>query len=236
MPDRPKENVANIKEQAATLAQAIIEQAANRAMDGAGKAREVATGAKGRVRRAPQVTEEVVPSVRDVALQAAAAALDLWQAARERAEGLSESAGQAFGEPASNVVGQAEKRAREAASIVADRADEVTGRAKAVTRSVAGRAEGMTERAKGRGKDVAQRADEVTDRAKDASRHAAEATVETSKDTGAALLWTAAAAGIVFYALLDKDRREQVLQTLDSVVHQIREIIRDFQGYDEEFV
>jgi hypothetical protein len=236
MANRPKENVANIKEQATTLAQAIIEQAANRAMDGAGKARDITSGARGRVRRAPQVTEDVVPSVRDVALQAAAAALDLWQAARERAEGLAGSAEQAIGEPASNVVGQAEKRAREAASIVADRADEMTGRAKAVSRTVAGRAEGVTERAKGAGKDVAHRADEVTDRAKDASKHVAEVTVETSKDSGAALLWTAAAAGIVFYALLDKDRREQVLNALDSVIRQAREMIRDFQGYDEEFV
>ena len=49
------------------------------------------------------------------------------------------------------------------------------------------------------------------------------------------MLWTAAAAGIVFYALLDKHRREQVLRVLDSVVGEAKEIIRDFQGYDEEF-
>jgi hypothetical protein len=218
------------------LAQAIIEQAANRAMNGAGKAKDVAAESKRRVKRAPKATEELAPSVREVALQAAAAALDLWQAARDRAEGFAGSAEHTISEQGSHAKEQAEKRAREAASIVAERADEVTGLAREVTRTVAGRAEELGERAKGVKKDVAHIADDVTGRAKDASKHAAEATVDTSKDTGAALFWTAAAAGLVFYALLDKDRRDQVLKVADAVVHQAREIIRDFQGYDEEFI
>jgi hypothetical protein len=82
---------------------------------------------------------------------------------------------------------------------------------------------------------VAHKDEGVGGKAKDVSAHAAEATVATSKDTGAALLWGGAAAAVIFYVILSEERREQVLRTADTVVKQTRELIRDFQGYDEEF-
>jgi hypothetical protein len=49
------------------------------------------------------------------------------------------------------------------------------------------------------------------------------------------LLWAGAAAAIVFYALLDQERRQQFLRTAETVVTQVGELIKDFQGYDDEF-
>lgn len=41
--------------------------------------------------------------------------------------------------------------------------------------------------------------------------------------------------GLVVYYLRDEERRQQFMNTAQSVAEQGREIIRDFQGYDEEF-
>ncbi len=41
--------------------------------------------------------------------------------------------------------------------------------------------------------------------------------------------------GLVVYYLRDEERRQKFLNTAQSVAEQGREIIRDFQGYDEEF-
>ena len=198
MTDRTSEAVQLVRDQAANLAQAIVEQAANRAVSGAERARGVAHNAKERV--PSKVGDDLVPSVREVALQAAAAALELWQAARERAEDVVDLAEHEVKDPALHAVEEAEQKAKKAASAVVHRADDVSEKAKLVTKS------------------------------------AAETTVSTGKDTVATLVWSAAAAGIVYYVLMDKDRREQVLKTLDAIVVQTREIVRDFRGYDEEFV
>jgi ribosome recycling factor len=45
----------------------------------------------------------------------------------------------------------------------------------------------------------------------------------------------AAIIGLVVYYLKDEERRQQFLNTAQSIAEQGREIIRDFQGYDEEF-
>jgi hypothetical protein len=229
------ETLQEVKDQAVTLAQAIIEQAADHAVYGADRAREAAGGAKGRLRRAPKTAEGLAPTVRDVALQAAAAAIELWQAGKERAGDLAESAEQVITESA----GPVEQKARGAAAQVVHRADEATDRAteraREVGQSVAQQAGNVAEKAKTGGKSIAEHADAVTSRAKDATKSAADATVSTSKDTAATLFWMTAAAGIVFYALLDQKRREQVLRAANSIATQVREVVRDIQGYDEDF-
>jgi hypothetical protein len=203
MQEQATETVHAVREQAAALAKEIADQAAAKAVTGAARAREVgstlAAETTSRVRDVEQkVGEEVVPTLREIALQAASVALDLWQTAREKAGEMADAA-QSETAGASHVVGVAEKRAREATSAVIERVEEAGGRAK------------------------------------EASTHAAEATVATGKDTGAALLWGSAAVAVIFYAILSRERREQVLRALDGLFKQAREIIRDFQGYDEEF-
>ncbi len=45
----------------------------------------------------------------------------------------------------------------------------------------------------------------------------------------------AALGGLLFYLFQDEERLKKVTETAQSVVEQGREIVRDFQGYDEEF-
>lgn len=87
----------------------------------------------------------------------------------------------------------------------------------------------------GRAEEVVERAGSAAARAGEASKHAKEVTVSTSKDATAALLWAGAAVALVYYVLLDEERRRQLLSTAKTAFGQIRELVRDFQGYDEEF-
>lgn len=205
--DKTAEAVHKLGEQATALAQSLADQAATSATAGAERAKEAgATIAASAKDHAPhvsgvshKVTDDVVPALKDVATQAAALALDLWQATRERAAEAAEMAHHDLAPHAAGVVGAAEKRASEATAAVKERSEEVVSRTK------------------------------------EASKHAAHATVDTGKETGALLFWAGAAAGLVLFAMMGKERRDQVLKAAESSIVQIREIMRDFQGYDEEF-
>ncbi len=200
-------NVSRIGDQITPAALSVAGQVSSAASTGAERAKEagslIASTAKERVPEMSQrVTSEVVPSLRDLAVQAASTALDLWDTTRERAAEAAEIV-QADLRPqavhAAQAVAASSVKAKEASTVVTGKAGEVGGRAKAV------------------------------------SRQAADATVETGRDTGAMLFWGAAAGSLIYYALLGPEERERVTSAVQSVTGQVRELIKDFQGYDEEF-
>ncbi|CAA9543787.1 MAG: hypothetical protein AVDCRST_MAG73-2204 [uncultured Thermomicrobiales bacterium] len=88
--DAAQRAVGSPASSAQSTAQSIVTMAAERAVAAAERAKDagVAVGETAKV-RAPQlghkIEDEVVPSVREIALNAAVAALDLWDAAQERA-------------------------------------------------------------------------------------------------------------------------------------------------------
>jgi hypothetical protein len=178
-----------VAEQAAPAMHTLSTQVQDLAAVGGTKARDVST----------RVNEEVLPTLRDVALNAASAAVELWEAARERAQ-------------------EAAKEAQHEVRPVAKHG------------LTAG-----TEKAKDARHLVVAKVSDRTLHAKDATRHAADATVSTTRDAGAAILWGAAAAGIIYYGIMDKDRREQAMKTINGMIGGTRELIRDVRGYDAQF-
>jgi hypothetical protein len=235
---RAGDAVNTVKEQAAR-AREIAELAAERVLSGAERARgassSIASDTSSRAKDVSQkVSDDVVPTLREVAFQAASAALELWQVAREKAVEAATAAQNEVGN-ASHLMSAAEKRARDASELLASRFEDVGGRAGEASHLVAERVADVGRSAKDATSAVAHRVEGAGENAKDASAHAAEVTVATSKDTGATILWGGAAAAIIFYVILNEERREQVLHIADTLVKQSRELIRDFQGYDEEF-
>ncbi len=212
-----KKDVKRAGSDSAATIQGIVAHAVASALAGAGRAREsgahLADDARDRmpqwnrtaekagsdmvasIRR--KVEDDVVPSLRDVALQAASLATEMWQSARER---VSDNV------PVESVT----QRAAKAVGIGGDRA-------------------------KGASSTVSDKAGEIRDRAKDASRRTAGATVHTTKDSGALLFWAGAAAALIFYVLLDQERRDQLTRSAQAATTQVQELVRDFQGYDDEF-
>jgi hypothetical protein len=51
----------------------------------------------------------------------------------------------------------------------------------------------------------------------------------------AGLFWGGAGIGLALYALLDAERRERVLRLANEASVQVQELVRDLQGYDDEF-
>jgi hypothetical protein len=156
------------------------------------------------------VDSKVLPTVKETALNAATAALELWQAATHKAdtvvESVSETAHHVVADPAHQMVAKVGQVAHDTTGAVASKAEAVTTQAR-----------------------------EAGERTKMATKHAAEATVSTGKDSVASLLWVSAAAGVVLYLFMDRERRDQVLGIAKSTYNQFVEIIQDYQGYDGQF-
>ena len=197
-----------------STAQAIAARAAAAAVAWAEQAWGIGASLADAAReRMPEVgqrgREERMPSLREVAMQAAASALDLWESARERAgemAGAAESEIGRTGAKATHAASAGGERVRGASAAAAERAAAVTGKAA-----------------------------EARDRARTATARTAVATADAGKETATALFWATAAVGLVCYGLLSPERRQQVLSLAGSAVEQGRELVRDFQGYDDEF-
>jgi hypothetical protein len=223
--------VHRISHQASTVVHSIADQAASTAVAGAERAKGVTSSitsvAKDRgatkaeipepvVDFQHRVTEEMIPTLRDVALQAASLAVELWQSGRERAAEAVDSAQSDFGPQAAQFKEAAAKRAIEAREAAARRAQDAkqVGARRVSDASYA----------------VADRAADVAGRAKSTSRHAAETTVDTTKDTGALIFWTATATTVVYFAFLDNKRRDKVLKFASDAMHQVKHMVEDMRG------
>ena len=51
----------------------------------------------------------------------------------------------------------------------------------------------------------------------------------------AGLFWGGAGIGLALYALLDAERRDRFLRLANEASVQVQELVRDLQGYDDEF-
>jgi len=165
-----------------------------------------------------KLRDDVSPIVRDAAVQAAARAIELWETGRQDAQDA------LSGDALKDVTGKATAltaRARDTTAHAVSRASNV--------------AVGTSAELAARTADLAARSADSRERLQLAGRHAAAATGETSKEAGSAAVWAAIAGGIVYYALLDEKRREQVNRYAQSLFGGARELVRDIQGYDADF-
>ncbi len=223
---------------------------------GAKSGRESAKTAK---KDAKKAGSESASSLQGIIAQAVASALSGMERARESGTSLAESARdhmpsvnqKAGGEMVASIRGKVEEDVvpslRDVAFTVASvAADLWHGARERVSDGVPVDVEGLShraakvvgiggDRAKDASSTVADKASEMRDRAKDATRRTADATVDTSKDSGALLFWTGAAAALIFYVLLDEERRDQLTRFAAATTAQAQELLRDFQGYDDEF-
>jgi hypothetical protein len=178
--------------------------------------------------------KELGSTLRDSAVQAAVAALGKLDLTRE----------------SSKAVHEAEDRARAAASEIQDR-----------SRGLAGEVAEQLERAAEEARDtddVVHRAETIqangkrrfwrtshdaTDAAADTVSTAEEAKTDVKEENlageehrgKAGLFWGGAGIGLALYALLDAERRDRVLRLANEASVQVQELVRDLQGYDDEF-
>ena len=179
--------------------------------------------------------KEFGSTLRDSAVQAAVAALGKLDLSRE----------------SSKAVQEAEDHARAAASEIRDRSRELAG-------EVAEQLERAAEEARDTADEAVHRAETIHANGKrrfwrashdsDDAAASADSTTETPQTDAkvedvageehrgkAGLFWGGAGIGLALYALLDAERREQVLRLANDASVQVQELVRDLQGYDDEF-
>jgi hypothetical protein len=230
MSNSSTDQFAAVRDQASHLLQSIIEQATARALNQTQKQGRVAS-----VRSKVPFQRKSNPTARDLAMNAAAGALELWQAASERAGGPIGSAQSSVVDSANAIRGSVSDRASSVQSTVSDSAHAIRDTASTVQSSVSGTAQsikgtvGDTASAVGSGVTGAARS------AGDASKAAVSTTAQGGKNTVGLVFWTGAAAAIVYYAFLDEELKAKVREVANSALVQAREMLADFQGQDGQF-
>ncbi len=177
--------------------------------------------------RTEGATEDIVPALREIAQQAAEGAIDLWQAARARGADAAQTARLDLAAPL--------ERAEEALHGLAERTHDAEGKLKDRAKAVEGRVEERVERVRDAAAGAASNAKGKADTTVERVHEAADEAVDAGKEAGAAFMWLAAAFGLIFYVLLSEERREQLTRFTDEASVQLRELLRDVRGYDDEF-
>src|SRR5215217_4523063 len=174
--------------------------------------------------------KELGSTLRDTAVQAAVAALGKWDWTRESGNAVREAE-----DEARTATGEARESARRLGDDVAEEVERVA-------EDAAHRAETMQANGKRRFWRASHEADDAPD---DADTTEALPAAE-EKDDGAqvageehrgkaGLFWGGAGIGLALYALLDAERRDRVLRLANEASVQVQELVRDLQGYDDEF-
>ncbi len=213
------DTLASLKDQAAQLLHDVVEQATNRAM-------AETQGTRSRASRLVRTgrSKDIAPSARDIALNAASGAIELWQAARERAEGT-------LGSVQASVADSASELRSSAHGI----SSEALGAARSVTTSVGDSARHVTTSVGDSARHVTTAVGDSAHKAADTGKTAAAASARAGKNTASLLFWSAAAGAIAYFAFLDEDRRNQVKHVAMRAIDEGRAILSDLRGEDGEF-
>ncbi len=181
------------------------------------------------------IQQELGPTLRETMVQAATAALGKWESARDRVDGDEEpsDSDQSVADKLRSVFGESDREARETPRDAAEAArKDAEELAAAVHANGKRRLFGTHDAADEKASAAKQNAEEVKDRvAAEVVAHA-----EEPEHRGkAGLLWGGAGIGLALYALLDAERRENFLKLANEASIQVQELVRDLQGYDDEF-
>jgi hypothetical protein len=182
--------------------------------------------------------KELGSTLRDTAVQAAVAALGKLDWTRE-----SGTAAQEAEDDAKRAANEARDSARRLSDDVADELEHAAEDARSAAEAAAHRAETIQANGKRRFWRSSHDADDAAPTAatteetptakKDNDAEEEGAGVEHRGKAG--LFWGGAGIGLALYALLDAERRDRVLQLANEASIQVQELVRDLQGYDDEF-
>jgi hypothetical protein len=180
--------------------------------------------------------KELGSTLRDSAVQAAVAALGKLDLTRESSKAVNDAEDHARA-AASETRKSARGLVDDAAADLKHAADEARGAAAGAVQ--------QAETIQANGKRRFWRAShDVSDAAPTAADATAEETQADTKEEEAAseehrgkagLFWGGAGIGLALYALLDAERRDRVLRLANEASVQVQELVRDLQGYDDEF-
>lgn len=237
------ESGAHLIADARSQAPAIRERASRAASDAttlgstyASQARELAPEVRDQVSHLAEQIKEKAPEIQEKASHAAAQvgekAAKATAQAREKAPGLLESAGQQL----ATILEEAQESAKPHVDDATKQARQATKRISTeVLPNVQHRAAHLTEALDAQAHSATDRIAHTTSAVEKKSKQAAVAAGEGGKNLGALIGWSAAAAGIVYYAFLDETKRAKVKSSGSRILGEARDVVRDIRGQDGQF-
>jgi hypothetical protein len=194
--------------------------------------------AKNRAQVMEILQKEMAPTLRDSAVQAASAALSIWETSRERVD--LDAAKDRTAQVAEDVEERARRLSAELEVAARRAAEEAEESAHAAAVAVEHHRRWGRPHLPGRGRGPADEAMDATGEAREKLDELVHAAVdgdhaEEEHRGRAGLFWGGAGLGLALYALLDAERREKVLRLANEASVQVQELVRDLQGYDDEF-
>ncbi|MGH2614397.1 MAG: hypothetical protein ACRDJC_04100 [Thermomicrobiales bacterium] len=172
--------------------------------------------------------KDLGPTLKESAVHAAMAALGMLETGKERAREAADDVRDVARDLREETRDTSRHMAEDIRETARETADEAEHRAEAI------RANGK--RRFWRATTEAQEAADATKERIDEAVKAAEAkATEEERHGKAGLFWGGAGLGLALYALLDAERREKVLRMANEASVQVQELVRDLQGYDDEF-
>jgi hypothetical protein len=224
---------ASLKSQATGTAASLKHQASDAAStaktQASGTASSIATHAADRVRETSVGGDQLSKEVKALAMQAATAAVELLENARDRSHAAFDSA------PTREQLGVASREQLGLASAA------VSGRAKSAESALIDQAQRLLELAKQAeqpiGMSVAaakEKSSLAAAAAKEKSAVAATEAAKAGKNGVAIALWSTALIAIVLYIIMGKERREKTIKRAKAAAGEVQDLVRDYRGYDAE--
>jgi hypothetical protein len=208
------ETAASLKHQAADAAATAKTQAS-------GTASTLATHASDRVRETSMGGDQFSKEVKALAMQAATAAVELLENARDRSHAALDSTPtrEQLGLTSAAVSG----RAKSAESALIDQAQRLLDLAKQAEQPIAM----SVAAAKGKSSLAAAAA-------KEKSAVAASEAAKAGKNGAALALWSTALVAIVLYIIMGKERRGKTIKRAKAAAAEVQDVVRDYRGHDAE--
>lgn len=208
------DTASNIKQQASETASSLTshatDTAANLKQQASGTANTLAAQATERMPKSSVNSDQLARDVKALAMQAATAAVELLENARDRSQVAINAA------PSRDQLGVATTA--------------VAGRAKSAESALIEQAQKLL--------DLAKQAEQPINTsvavAKDKSKVAAKSTADAGKNGVAIAIWSTALVAIILYVLMGKERRERTINRAKAAAAEVQELVHDYRGYDAE--
>lgn len=237
--DKVSKSLGNVAQQGAKMAANVredgssaLDKAAKSAHDAFGQARDRAPEVRGRAhdiavdasQRAHRVVDGARTHAPDVGAQLATALHSAQDTAKPVLNEVSSLA--------ARLVDEAKEAGSHASeSLIPDvqhRVDTVAGRAKSHGQASAATLSAL-------GATAGHKISHTSEAVEQQSKAVATAAGRGTKDGTSFVMWSLAAAGIVYYAFLNDEQRVKVKESGQRIVTEIKEVYRDIRGYDEDF-
>lgn len=221
MAEQVRENAPDAVDKASKSAHDAFEQAQGRAPEVREWAHDVAADAS---RRAHQLADQARTHAPAVGAQVASALHSAQDGAKPVLDDVASRA-------ARLVDGAKEAGSHASESLLPEvqhRVDAVAGRAKSQGQASASTLAAL-------GTTAGEKLSHSTEAIEQQSKAAAAAAGRGTKDGGSLVVWSLAAAAIVYYAFLNEEQRVKAKESGQRIVAEVKEVYRDIRGYDEEF-